>query len=146
MACRLDAVEYAGNCRQAAKRGINTRQQDQECQRGQHEQCAGDHAAPGFVHYPADVDRKLGGLGAGQHHAVIECMQKAALGYRALTLDQVLAHDRDLPGCATEADEPEFEPVAERLAERYRRGRNVIGFHRAAGFPLPGCNFFDQAR
>jgi hypothetical protein len=68
------------------------------------------------MHHPADVDRELGGLGARQHHAVIERMQEAALGYPALTLDQVLVHDRDLPGRSAEADETQLEPVAEGFA------------------------------
>jgi len=69
------------------------------------------------VHHPADVGRELLRLGSGQHHAVVERVQKALLGDPAFPLDQVLVHDRDLPGRAAEADEAELEPVAKCLAK-----------------------------
>jgi hypothetical protein len=47
-----------------------------------------------------------------------------------------------LSGRFAEADAPEFEPVAESLAEGYRRGRKVVvGVDGPAGLPLPGVTF-----
>jgi hypothetical protein len=47
-------------------------------------------------------------------------VQEAMLGNPAPALDQLLVHDRDLPGRAAEADEAELEPEAQGLHESRR--------------------------
>ena len=119
---RLDAVEDARHQRHLAEHQIDPGQRHQEEHGGQHEQHAGDDAAPGPVHHPADIGGELGGLRPGQQHAIVERMQEALLRDPAPFLHQVLVHDGDLPGGAAEADEAELEPVAEGLSETHRRG------------------------
>src|SRR3989344_4620712 len=52
-----------------------------------------------------------------QHHAVIQGMQETALRNPALSLDQVLVHERDLPGRPPEAEKAQAKPVEESLPE-----------------------------
>jgi len=122
---RLDAVEDAGHRRHVAEGQVDPGQARQHEHRGQHEQRAGDDAAPGAVHQPADVDGELGRLGPGQQHAVVEGVQEAPLGDPAAALHQLLVHHGDLTGRAAEADEAELQPVAEGFAERNGEGRGV---------------------
>src|ERR1051326_7953849 len=131
---RLDAVEHAGDHRHVAPGEVDPRERDEDVHRGQHEQPAGDDAAPGAVHHPADVGGELRRLGAGQHHAVVERVQETAFRDPAPALDQLLVHDRDLPGRAAEADEAELEPEAERLAKAHRVACSLSG--RVHGSPF----------
>ena len=80
---------------------------------------------PGAMHHPADVDRELGRLGAGQQHAVVERVQEAPLGDPAAALHKLLVHHRNLSGRTAEADEAELQPVAEGFAEG-NGGRGVL--------------------
>ena len=130
---RLDAIKQARHQRHIAKGDIHPRQHDENQQRGQHKQRAGHHAAPGAMHEPANIGGELLRLGAGQHHAVIERMQKAPLGEPATALDQLLVHDRDLPGRPAKADETKLKPEQQRLAKADRRGRRVVGIDSARG-------------
>jgi len=66
---------------------------------------------------PADVSRQLLCLGAGQQHAVVECVQETFFGDPAPTFDQLLMHDRDLPGRPAETDAAKFQPEAPGLAQ-----------------------------
>ena len=120
---RLDAVEHARHRRHRAERDVDPRERDQDEERGQDEQRAGDDPAARAVHQPADVGGELLRLRPRQHHAVVERVQEAALGDPAPPLDQLLVHDRDLPGRPAEADEAELQPEPERLAEGNRRRR-----------------------
>ena len=54
---------------------------------------------------PADVDRQLLRLRAGQQHAVVERVQEALLAEPAPPLDQLSRHDGDLTSRAAERDE-----------------------------------------
>jgi hypothetical protein len=78
------------------------------------------------VHEPADVRGELLGFGAREHHAVIERVQEAPLGDPAAALDEILVHDRDLPGRAAEADEAEPQPVPEGFAQADAPGRSAF--------------------
>ena len=69
---------------------------------GQDEQAAGHDAAGSPVQQPADIGRQLLRLRARQQHAVVQRMQKPALGDPVLFLDQDAVHDCDLPGGAAE--------------------------------------------
>jgi len=64
-------------------------------------------------------------LGAGQHHAVVERVQEALLGYPAALLHQFLVHDGDLSGGTAEADEAQLQPVEEGFAKG-DRGRRLV--------------------
>ena len=55
------------------------------------------------MHQPADIGRKLLRLGAGEQHAEIQRMQKAALRDPFLIVDEHAMHQRDLSGGAAEA-------------------------------------------
>ncbi len=100
----------------------------------QYEKAARDHAAPGPVHHPADIGGELLGLRSRQHHAVVERVEEALLRDPAFPFDEVLVHDRDLPGRTAEADEAELEPVAKSFAQADRRrgrirNRGFVGVH-----------------
>ena len=120
--CRLDAVEQPGDHGLFAAAHVDPGQRDQQQQRRQDEQRTGDDAAPGPVQQPADVGRQLLGLWPRQHHAVVERVQEPLLADPAAALDQFGMHQRDLARRATETDEAELEPEAERLGERHLRG------------------------
>ena len=92
---------------------------------GQHEQRAGDEPARGPVQQPADVDRELLRLGAGQQHAVVERVQEAALADPALLLDEDAVHHRDLAGRPAEAQRGDARPDPHRLGERDAVGGHV---------------------
>lgn len=70
---------------------------------GQDEQSSRHDAAAGPVQQPADVGRKLLGLGPRQQHAVVEGVQETPLGDPVLLLDQDAVHHRDLAGGAAQA-------------------------------------------
>ncbi len=128
---RLDAVEEACHRRHFTECEIDPGERDQDEERRQHEQPARHHAAKGAVHEPPDVGRELLRLGAGEHHAVVERVQKAPLGYPAPSLDELLVHHRDLSRRPAEADETELQPVASRRSQRrWRRRRGLAGFLR----------------
>ncbi len=74
----------------------------------QDNQGAGNNAAPGPVHQPADISGQLLRLRARQQHAVIERMQKTSLGNPASLFDPLLVHDRNLASRSTETFETEF--------------------------------------
>ncbi|MNP04449.1 hypothetical protein D3C76_963620 [compost metagenome] len=114
---RLDPIEEAGHHRHFAERDVHPRQSDENEQRGQHKQHARNHSTPGSMHQPADIGCQLLSLWPRQQHAVVEGMQESALGYPAPPLYQFLVHDRDLPRRAAEADEAQFEPEPESLAQ-----------------------------
>ena len=114
---RLDGGEGAGHRRQRPERDVDPGQRDEDDERRQDEQAAGDEAAPRAVQQPADVGGELLRLGARQHHAVRERVQEAALADPAPLLDQRAMHDRDLAGGSAEADEPQLEPEPCRLAQ-----------------------------
>ena len=111
----LEPEEDASDHRHVTEAQVDPRQRDQDEQRRQHEQRPGDDAAPRAVHEPADVGGELLGLGAGQHHAVVQRVQEPLLADPASALDQLGVHDRDLPGRSAEADEAELQPEQERL-------------------------------
>ena len=55
---------------------------------GKYEQPPGNKTAYGPMHEPANVSGKLLRLGAGQQHAVVQCMEKPLLGNPPLLLDE----------------------------------------------------------
>ena len=113
----FEPIEDTRHHRQRAEGNVDPRQPNQDEQRGQHKQSARHDAAPGAVHQPADVDRELLRLGAGQQHAIVQRVQKALFADPAFLLDQLGVHDGDLPGRATETDEAELKPEAKRFVE-----------------------------
>ena len=121
----LDAVEHSGDGGHLSVGHVYPRQRDQNEERRQDEQRAGDDPAPGAVHEPADVGGELLRLGTGQHHAVVEGVQEAALGDPVHALDQVVMHDRDLPRRSAEAYPAELPPVAKRCCARRCHRRHV---------------------
>ena len=62
---------------------------------------------------PANVSRKLLRFRTWQEHAVIERMQKAALGNPSLLVHQNAMHDLDLAGGTNEAHKGDFQPNME---------------------------------
>ena len=114
----LNAIEQAADNRRLAKGYIKPRQANQNQQRGQNEQRAGDNAALDAMHQPADVGGELLRFRAGQEHAIVQCMKKALFGDPAAFLHQLLVHDGDLTRWPAEANAAEFQPIAQRRAER----------------------------
>jgi hypothetical protein len=91
---------------------INPAQTDQQQQRRQHEQSAGDDAAPASMHQPADVGGQLLRFRPRQQHAIIQRIQETPFGYPAPLFHQLLMHNGDLPGRPAETDEAESQPDA----------------------------------
>jgi hypothetical protein len=79
------------------------------------------------VQPPANIGRKLHGLGPGQQHAEIERVQEAVLGDPALLVDEDAMHQRDLAGRAAERQHADFRPDGQGLFER---GRRLLGHGR----------------
>ncbi len=84
---------------------------------GHDEEAAGHDPAERAMHEPADISGELLRLGTRQQHAIIEGMQKARLGNPAFLIDQDAVHHRDLSGRATEAEQCDAQPDAERLVQ-----------------------------
>ena len=93
---------------------------------GQHKQCAGKDATACAMHEPADVDRELLGLRAGQYHAVVERVEKTAVVDPRACFDQLAVHQRDLPGGPAEAQQPDAQPHARGLRESRLGGIGVL--------------------
>ena len=79
---------------------------------------AGDDPAFDAVQEPADVDGELLRLRAGQQHAVVQRVEEPGVADPPAALDELVVHDRDLPGRPTEVDEAELGPEARGLPER----------------------------
>lgn len=62
---------------------------------------------------PADVGRQLLGLGPGQHHAVIERMQKTVFIDPAFFFHQNAVHQRNLSGRAAKTKQAYAPPDGE---------------------------------
>ena len=83
---------------------------------GSEEAKSRDDATRNAVQAPAKPDRELKRLGTRQQDAEIERIQVGALVDPAPLLDEFAMHDRDLCDRPAERDQPEPEPVPERLA------------------------------
>ena len=110
---RLQAEEKGGDKRRITDQGIDDAQAHDRDEPGQDEQQARRQSALQPVHQPADVDRQLLGLGAGQQHAVVERVQKTPLADPAFLVDQDAVHDRDLPGGPAETQRRDPGPGAD---------------------------------
>ena len=113
---RLQAEERGRDQRHVAMQRVDEGQAQQQGHRRQDEAEPRDDAARNAVQAPAEPDRELQRLGARQQDAEIERIQVGALVDPAPLLDEFAMHDRDLRDRPAERDEPEPEPVAERLA------------------------------
>jgi hypothetical protein len=69
------------------------------------------------VQQPTDICRELLRFGSRQQHAVVQRVQKTPFGDPAFTFDEFLVHHGDLTRRSAEADEAEFEPETQCLAE-----------------------------
>ena len=67
------------------------------------------------MHKPANVGSQLLSLRAGEEHRIVERVQEPVLGEPTPSLDELLVHDADLPGRASETDEAQLEPKPKRL-------------------------------
>ena len=100
---RFDSIEQSGDERRLAGYEVNPREGDQDEQRWQNKKRTRYDATHGAVHEPADISRQLLRLGARQEHAIVQRVQKASFGNPAPFFDQLLMHDRNLPGGTAEA-------------------------------------------
>ena len=111
-----EATDDAGDGGHLAVLDVDGTHRTQQHEGGQHEEAAAGDRAADAVHRVADVGRELLCLGAGQGHAEVEGVQEAALADPPSPLDQLVVHDRDLPGGAAEADAAQLQPKPERLS------------------------------
>ena len=117
-----EAAHDPGDGRHLAVLDVDRAEHAEQDERRQDEQPAGRDRAADAVHRVADVGGELLRLGPGKRHAEVERVQEAALRDPAPPLDELVVHDRDLPGRPAEADHPELQPEAECLAfTRLRR-------------------------
>jgi hypothetical protein len=93
--------------------GVEAGQPHHHHEAGQHEQCAGHHAAQRAVKQPADINGELLRLGAGQQHAIVECVEEPRLADPAFFIHQDAVHGGDLPGRAAETQQADPEPYAQ---------------------------------
>ena len=119
----LQPEEQALDQRHLAQQHVDPAERHDGEQARQDEQCAGDQAAPGPVHQPADVDSELLRLGAGQQRAVVERLQEALLADPFLFLDDDAMHHRDLAGRPAEREGGDARPYLHRFGE----GNAVVG-------------------
>ena len=104
--CGPKPADDARDCGNLAVLDIDRAHDAKEHERGEHEEAAGGDRAAHAVHRVADVRGKLLRLRARERHAEVERVQEAALRDPATPLDELVVHDRDLPGRPTEADHP----------------------------------------
>ena len=140
-----DTGEHRGHEARLAVGDVDGRQHQQGEHPGQHEQPAGDQPAAGAVEQPAGVDRELLGLRTGQQHAVVEGVQETLLTDPALLVDQLVLHDRDLPGRAPEGLQGDREPGPGRLPEGddvvARLHADTVGDRPAPGLHRPPTGY-----
>src|SRR5262245_8939520 len=115
---RFEPVQRAGDSGNVAVCSVDVREREQDEDRRDYKEGAGDDAARDPAQQPADINGKLLRLRTGQQHAVVERMQKSLFTQPAPPLDQLTVHNRDLTGRAAERDEPKLDPEAKRLRER----------------------------
>src|SRR6185503_11390442 len=113
----LQSFEHGRNPFHVAVRHVKETQRPKDDGGRQHEERAGDDAAPGAVQQPAGVGRQLRRLRPGQQHAIVECVEEPLLADPAALFDQFSVEDGDLSGRPAEADESQLEPEAERLGK-----------------------------
>src|SRR5262245_23382678 len=80
--------------------------------------------------YPADVSREQLRLGSGQRQAVVQGIEKSVSGDPAPFLDEDAVHGGELHGGASEAQQGNARPNAQRLAQARPIGSadgNVVG-------------------
>ncbi len=118
----FDACKQTRYQRRVAKNQIDPGQRNQQEQRRQNKQDTCHDAARAAVHQPAQVGGQLLRLRAGQHHAVVQRMQKAALRNPAPALHQFLVQKSDLTRRAAKADAADLQPKPPGLAQRYVHG------------------------
>src|SRR5262245_29041282 len=99
----LEAEEQRDDDRDIAPGGVHVAQRHDGNDAGNDKKPAGDDAAEGAMHQPADIGRELLRLGARQQHAIVERMQEPLFRDPTLLLDQNAMHDRDLSGGTAEA-------------------------------------------
>ncbi len=117
---------------------------EEEEEAREHERDPGDQAAAHPVEQPTHVRRELHRLRTREQHAEAERVQEPALVDPSPALDQLLMHQRDLPGGSAEVHEAEPDPESGRLAERggprRRGGRRLLwrARHRDRGYARRG--------
>jgi hypothetical protein len=72
------------------------------------------------VEEPADVGGELLGFGAGEEEAVVEGVEEARVIDPFAAFDELAVHECDLPDGAAEAEEADFQPDGNGLAEAGR--------------------------
>jgi hypothetical protein len=142
---RLDPVKQPGDHRHFTEGDIEPRQENQDEQRRQHEQRPGHNPAPAPMHQPANVSRQLLRLRPRQQHAIVQGMQKTPLGNPAPPLDQLLVHDRNLPGRPAETDKAQLQPEPERLAQTHGLRPNVVITRQRLNFTHRAVPFMQSA-
>ena len=121
----LESVQDAGHPGGGAPENVDEAQEEEDRGGGGHEEGAGDKAAPGAMHPPAQIGRQLLCLGSRQDHAELQGMQELVLVHPAAPFDQLLMHQGDLSGRTAEADPSQAPPEPGRLLQR--RGRRCCG-------------------
>ena len=104
---------------------VDERERADEHEAREHEQAARRDRAPNAVQPPADERRQLLRLGSRQRKAERERMEETPLADPSAPLHELVVHDRDLPGGASEGDAPELEPEPHGLAESRWRGGTI---------------------
>ena len=120
-----ESEQQARGRRQVAEPCIQVRQPEEQHDRRNDEAEAGNQPAAHAVQPPAEVDRELQRLGAGQQHAEIESVGESSLVDPAALIDELAVHDGDLARRSAERDEAEAQPEARRVAERGSGPQNI---------------------
>ncbi len=114
---RLQPEEQRRDDADLAPGGVDQAQGHDGDKPRQDEQRAGDEPALRLVQEPADIDRELLRLGAGQEHAIVERVQEPVLAEPALLLDEDAMHHGDLPGRPAEGERGDPRPHPYGLGE-----------------------------
>ena len=126
---RLQAEDCGRHERHVAVQRVEEGQGEQQENRRHQEAEPRDDAARDAVQAPAEPDRELQRLGARQQDHEVERIQVGALVDPAPLLDELAMHDRDLRDRPAEGNQPQPEPVPERLAARGNHGAVIGEYH-----------------
>src|SRR5262249_52769746 len=96
---------------------VNVREGEQNKDRRNDKERAGNDPSPSAVHEPANVDSELGRLWTREQHTIVERMQETVFRYPATLLNQVTMHKRNLPRWSAEVNEAQLKPIEKRLGE-----------------------------
>jgi len=115
--CRLEPEEHGRDERDVLESSVQNAQEQDRHESRQHEEPAGEQAAPPSVQHPAPIGGELLRFRSREEHGVVQGVEEAVLAEPALLVHEDSLHHRDLAGWTSEAVRGHADPDAQRLPD-----------------------------